>query len=258
MVVAPDQAPTAAFTVTPGTAGSPSTFDGSASVSAVGSIVDHEWDFGDGQRAATSAATTTHTYATPGTYSARLTVTNSAGNSLAQRFTGQTVSLQGGPQASTTRTVTVAKPPIPAVPAPTPTLALTRLTQSHSTWRAGSRLAGFARTTHKRSPVGTTFSFTLSEPARVSLAFTQRVSGRKINAKCVAQTTKNAKRTSCTRTVTRGTLAFSCEAGVTKLRFQGRISSSRRLAPGRHTVTISAAATGRRSPAKSLSFTIVS
>ena len=45
-------------------------------------------------------------YAAPGTYTARLTVTDGAGSSLAQVFTGQTVSLQGGPQASTTSTVT--------------------------------------------------------------------------------------------------------------------------------------------------------
>ena len=69
----------------------------------MGSIASYQWDFGDGQHATTTTPSTTHVYAAVGTYTARLTVTDTAGTSLAQVFTGQTVSLQGGPQASTTR-----------------------------------------------------------------------------------------------------------------------------------------------------------
>jgi PKD repeat protein len=44
-----------------------------------GLITDRFWDFGDGTTTNTSAATVTHTYAAPGTYSPQLTVTGPAG-----------------------------------------------------------------------------------------------------------------------------------------------------------------------------------
>ena len=53
-------------------------FDGTGSMAASGtSIVDWSWDFGDGTTG--SGVTTTHTYSTPGTYFATLTVTDNGG-----------------------------------------------------------------------------------------------------------------------------------------------------------------------------------
>jgi PKD repeat protein len=52
-------------------------FDGSASTSAQPPIVSYSWDFGDG--AIAGGATVTHTYTTPGTYHAALTVSDSVG-----------------------------------------------------------------------------------------------------------------------------------------------------------------------------------
>ncbi len=52
-------------------------FDGSASTTAQPPIVSYAWDFGDG--AIAEGATVAHTYSTPGTYHAVLTVTDSAG-----------------------------------------------------------------------------------------------------------------------------------------------------------------------------------
>ena len=54
------------------------TFDGSGSSDTDGSIVGYSWDFGDGSPAA-SGVTASHTYATPGTYTATLTVTDDDG-----------------------------------------------------------------------------------------------------------------------------------------------------------------------------------
>ena len=54
-------------------------FDGSSSSDADGTIVSYLWEFGDGATASGSAAS--HTYATPGGYDARLTVTDNQGAS---------------------------------------------------------------------------------------------------------------------------------------------------------------------------------
>ena len=52
------------------------------------------------------------------------------------------------------------------------------MSQSHAIWREGARPrpASLAR---RRRPIGTTLAFTLSQPASVTLAFSQRVAGRK-------------------------------------------------------------------------------
>jgi hypothetical protein len=63
---------------------------------------------------------------------------------------------------------------------------------------------------------------------------------------------------SCRRSAARGTLAFTAHAGLNQVAFQGRISSSRKLTPGRYTVVISAAdAAGHQTNAKTLTFRIV-
>ncbi len=94
--ITPDPSPAAEFSVTVGAAGSPTAFDASRSVTAVGTVVQYVWNFGDGSpEETTTAPTVSHTYAQGGTYTVGLTVTNSAGTSVAQTFTGQTVSNNG-------------------------------------------------------------------------------------------------------------------------------------------------------------------
>ncbi len=161
----------------------------------------------------------------------------------------------GGASAETTVRIAVNRAPILLV-APTP-LLLSGVSQSHGTWRAGKALASIARK-HKLPPIGTTFSFTLNEQAKVSFAFTQQVGGRRVRGKCVAQNKNNRHKASCKRAVTRGTLSFTAQPGRDKVSFQGRISASKELAPGRYTLVITATASaGERSQPKSLSFTIV-
>jgi YVTN family beta-propeller protein len=146
IAMTPDQAPVAAFSATAAAPGSPSTFDGSTSSTAVGSIASYDWNFGDGQSAVTTTPLTSHSYASPGTYTARLTVTNTAGTSLTQVFTGQTMSLDGGPEASTTHTITIAAPKSPA-----PTV--TQVAQTHALWREGHALATLSRRRTRRPPL---------------------------------------------------------------------------------------------------------
>ena len=52
-------------------------------------------------------------------------------------------------------------------------------------------------------PVGTTFSFNLNAPASVTLAFRQKVGGRMVGKRCVAQTRRNRGKRRCRRTVPR-------------------------------------------------------
>ena len=78
IVITPDQAPTASFGDTPGTVGSATTFDASASSAPVGAITTYAWNFGDGTGATTSTPAIVHTYVTPGLFTATLTVTDSA------------------------------------------------------------------------------------------------------------------------------------------------------------------------------------
>jgi YVTN family beta-propeller protein len=119
VAITPDQAPVAAVTAAPSSAGTPSRFDASSSAVAFGSIASYRWDFGDGSTASTTSATTTHTYAAAGSYTASVTETSTGGTSTAQVFTGQTVSQNGG--AGAVRSITVVVPPsTPPVPPPSP------------------------------------------------------------------------------------------------------------------------------------------
>lgn len=222
VAIAPDQAPVAAFAAVPGAPGEVTTFSGARSSSQVGSIASYAWSFGDGSSPVTTTApATSHVYAKPGTYSVRLTVTDTAGTSLSQVFTGQTMSLNGGPSATVTHTVTVFAAPV-----------LSGVKQSHRRWREGNvkHLHG------KRPPKGTTFSFRLSEAASVSLRF----SGPKLHGHAQSATLRKLG-----------------HAGANRIAFDGRIPGHVVLGPGRWHVTLQASTTGGTSKTAKLTFTIV-
>jgi hypothetical protein len=110
IAITPDQAPIAQLTASPnGATAAPATvaFDASGSSNPSSAIVEYAWDFGDGATAVTSAPTTEHTYTVGGAFDARVTLTDAAGTSTRQVFTGQTVSRNGGPAATSTRQVVV-------------------------------------------------------------------------------------------------------------------------------------------------------
>ncbi len=118
LAVTPAQAPVAAFTDTPGTSGGATAFDASAShTTPAGGALSYTWDFGDGSAPVTVAVpTTTHTYAAPGLYQVTLTVTDALGASTTVDYTGQTVSIDGGPSATVTQPVAIAAPLSNAAP----------------------------------------------------------------------------------------------------------------------------------------------
>jgi hypothetical protein len=125
------------------------------------------------------------------------------------------------PQNSTTganpfvlNVVSMAPPPAP--------LALTKLAESHRKWR---------------EKAGTTFSFNLSGPARVKLAFRQFLHGR---------------------SVPRGSRTLQGMPGKNSIHFTGRFGNGSRLAPGRYEVVVTATdPSGQRAKAKHIAFTII-
>jgi hypothetical protein len=132
---------------------------------------------------------------------------------------------------------------------------LSAVSQSASRWLEGSSLASISRAA--KLPVGTTFRFTLSQAATVTLVFTQLAGGRAVGGRCVVRTKRNADRQRCERTVTVATMSFDGPAGANAVRFAGRISRQKKLKPGRYTVVIAASISGERSTSHSLSFAIV-
>ncbi len=193
-------------------------------------VASTSWSFGDGQRA--TDETVTHTYDHPGTYTVRVSSSDTLANAT-----------------STTANVTIT----PAAP------VLTDVSQTHRRWREGAKQATLARKrTHERAPVGTSFSFTVNETVRVSFAFTQTVSGREVSGKCQRSTRHNHQHPRCKRTMTRATLAYTTNAGAQQLTLQGQIKN-RHLPLGAFTLKLTAidATTRQRSHTDTLHFTIV-
>jgi hypothetical protein len=131
--------------------------------------------------------------------------------------------------------------------------SLTALSESASRWRRGHQQAKISR-----APLGTTFSFNLSKPATVKLAFTQKAAGRKVRGVCKAPNPSNASKRRCTRTIVAGSLSLPGHAGLNKLRFQGLLPSGKSLKIGSYNVSLTARdAGGSQSAAHSLGFSIV-
>jgi streptogramin lyase len=114
---------------------------------------------------------------------------------------------------------------------------VTRLTVSPKISRIGSLLPQLSRTVRRRIPVGTRISFVLSEPAQVTLSFVQYANGRRNGRRCV-RNRRTGRR--CRITYVRGKLIVSGKSGLNKLRFQGRITRRKKLAPGTYSLIVSA------------------
>lgn len=108
LVVTPDQAPVASFTVNAGFPGEPTTFTStSTNPNANIPISSYFWNFGDGTTETTFTPVTQHVYNAIGPFLVTLTVTNAAGTSTEVTFTGQTVSNNGGPSAQAFQVVNI-------------------------------------------------------------------------------------------------------------------------------------------------------
>lgn len=113
---------------------------------------------------------------------------------------------------------------------------ITHLRQSHARWRRGSKHARLTARA-KAPPVGTTFSFTLNEGARVTLTFASSRGGRRVRA---------------------GAVKLRGHRGQNRVAFFGRLAGHKRLKPGRYTLVVGAVnVLGRHGKSRPLHFVVL-
>ena len=133
---------------------------------------------------------------------------------------------------------------------------LTSVSLTHTRFRVAKQATAISA---KKTPLGTTFRFTLSAGAKLQITITRTAAGLRHGHSCLAPTAKlkrtHAKR--CTRTLTVGTLTRASEPhGADSLPFSGRIGH-RALSPQLYKAALSATDAGGRSKTVTLSFTVV-
>lgn len=111
IVMSPDQAPVASFSVNVQSSGLPTQFNALASISPIGTISSYAWDFGDGTTLITNTPIVNHIYSSTGSFNVMLTVTNSAGTSTSKVFSSRFMSNNGGPTANLSQIINI--PPSP-------------------------------------------------------------------------------------------------------------------------------------------------
>jgi 6-phosphogluconolactonase (cycloisomerase 2 family) len=116
--ITPDGGPTAAFSERIAPPGSAMAFNGSGSADPDAAIVRYDWSFGDGTSATNAGAAPSHSYRRAGLYTVTLTVTDAAGCSMHEVFTGQSALCNGGTKAQVSQQVTVAAQPSARIAAP--------------------------------------------------------------------------------------------------------------------------------------------
>jgi hypothetical protein len=196
------------------TVGVPAAFSVGSVTDVWGPIASITWDFGDGATA--DGTSVSHTYAAPGSPTAKLVVTDAAGNAAS---------------ASSAVPVVAAAAPADTIPP-----AITAASLSRKVFAVGAAPTALTAKRHKR---GTIIRFSLSEAASVKVAIRRAAVGRRRGARCVKPTAKLRKAKRCTRYVLRGTLQRSGKAGANTVAFSGRLGK-RALKPGRYRAVITA------------------
>ena len=110
-----------------------------------------------------------------------------------------------------------------------------------------------------KNPKTARILFRLSEGARVTFTFEQLVRGRLVKGKCGKETRANRTAKRCTRVkVVKGVAAVDAARGVNAVRFEGLITTSRKLAAGRYRVVGEAVdAAGNRSSKRRTPFEVL-
>ena len=149
----------------------------------------------------------------------------------------------------------------PALPGPTgdttaPVLSRVRLTRARfRAARRGGR-PGSAAKRRRRTPVGTTVRWSLSEDARTVLAVERALAGRRAGRRCRPPRVRPRGRR-CTRWRAAGVLVLPGSAGANSAFFSGRVGRGA-LAAGTYRMRLRSLDTaGNRSPERRLRFRIV-
>ena len=104
---------------------------------------------------------------------------------------------------------------------------------------------------------GTTFRYSLSEPAVVTFAIERRMSGRRVKGKCRARTRSNTGGPSCVRFGRVGSFRARSGVGANATPFPGRMAG-KPLRPGAYRALVGAVdAAGNRSHRATASFTVL-
>ena len=108
-----------------------------------------------------------------------------------------------------------------------------------------------------RAKKGTTFVFTLSEPAATTITIERAQSGRRKGRSCVKPTRRNRKAKKCTRYVKVGALQRGGALGANAVPFTGRIGK-KALKPASYRAVMTATdAAGNKSNARAIAFKVV-
>jgi DNA-binding beta-propeller fold protein YncE len=107
VVVPADQAPSAQLTVTGSTLGTAVAFSAAGSSFVYSEPLVYFWNFGDGSTGATLTPFTTHTYSSPGSYTASLEEVDAEGTGVVVTFNGTVVMNNGAGSAATSASVPI-------------------------------------------------------------------------------------------------------------------------------------------------------
>jgi hypothetical protein len=159
--------------------------------------------------------------------------TEELGNKIGRFTVDPPPTTGGGGGGTTTTTTTTTTPTTPG--ADTTPAQVSNLQAKPKRFVVGPDATAVAAA---RRASGTTFTYMLSENARVTLAIERVVAGRKKGASCAKPSRANRKAKRCTRFVSQGTLTRTGQSGQNAVPFSGRIGS-KALKPGNYRVGIS-------------------
>ena len=190
--------------------------------------LEYSWAFDDGAVAVGPAVA--KTFASAGSHTATVTVTDPTGRTVQQQVT---VDVVGPPQPQVPLSLHTAPDPQPfAIPRIDRTAPALRALSVSRTIVLGSRLPAAV------APASAQLRFTVTEDATVALRFERRA------GKAWKQLP--------------GTVRVKVRAGKRGVRFAGALSKKTRLRPGRYRVTLVASdAAGNRSPARRATFSLI-
>ena len=133
---------------------------------------------------------------------------------------------------------------------------LTTLSETNSTFAAGSASTPVTGQTARRHPRGTTFSFRLDQSATVRVQLRRASAGRRVRGVCRPASRQLRHHSKCTHYATVTSLTRTGHAGQNDLPFTGRIRG-KALRPGQYHAVFTTRDSAGTSGPRSIAFTIV-